>query len=344
MKITDDEADTDRFRLMFHAASVPALITDPEFRTLAVNDAFLSLGAWERDRVLDGTPAVLFEDHRVYEDATATLEAGGVWTDTFVARGENGWRKHVEGRATPLRDSGDLLGYGFVFEDRTEFRQQAEGFRVLNRVLRHNLRNDANVVLGHIEDVRERLDDAEAREALSTAATRIESILGRADTTREFARLLAEDGSDVLYPVRVDGAVRQAINPLDTDGATVSVATRDGEQFVLADETVTAAVRSLVENALEHAGESPTVEVTTCRRGDRVVVRVADDGPGIDPAVEDQVFARNETPVRHGQGLSLFFVERVMAVYGGTVEVDDSEAGGARVDLVFQRVDPSDHP
>jgi two-component system OmpR family sensor kinase len=66
------------------------------------------------------------------------------------------------------------------------------------------------------------------------------------------------------------------------------------------------------------------------------VVEVADDGPGIPPAMREQVFdrfVRGEGPADTvggtGTGLGLAIVGAVAESHGGSVEVAESKSGGA---------------
>jgi signal transduction histidine kinase len=70
---------------------------------------------------------------------------------------------------------------------------------------------------------------------------------------------------------------------------------------------------NLIDNALDAAPESGHVEVTASPHGERVVVRVIDDGPGIPPEVRAQIFDPFFTTkgVGHGTGLGLDIVRRL---------------------------------
>jgi signal transduction histidine kinase len=92
-------------------------------------------------------------------------------------------------------------------------------------------------------------------------------------------------------------------------------------------------VRNLVDNARRHA--ESRVLVTLRREGDRAVVEVGDDGPGVPPEQRTRVFERfvrlDEARARSdgGAGLGLAIVAEVMAAHGGGVEIGESELGGA---------------
>lgn len=90
-------------------------------------------------------------------------------------------------------------------------------------------------------------------------------------------------------------------------------------------------VRNMLDNAERHA--STTVTVALFERGRDVVLRVADDGPGIAPADRQRIFQRftrlDDARVADGggSGLGLAIVRDIAAAHGGTVSVVDSPAG-----------------
>lgn len=81
---------------------------------------------------------------------------------------------------------------------------------------------------------------------------------------------------------------------------------------------------NLIDNALDAVPESGSVEVTAKRDGERVVVRVVDNGPGIPPAVRGRIFDPFFTtkPMGQGTGLGLDIVRRLVQHNDGTIEVD----------------------
>jgi len=115
------------------------------------------------------------------------------------------------------------------------------------------------------------------------------------------------------------------------DDATVTVAAADlsvrTDPPVL--ETV---VGELLENALAHAGSTPTVELAAERRADTVAVTVSDDGPGIPDHERSAIDAGVESALEHGSGLGLWLANWGTASLGGTL-VLDSDADGTTVSV-----------
>ncbi|GAB2851624.1 sensor histidine kinase [Microbacterium insulae] len=91
-------------------------------------------------------------------------------------------------------------------------------------------------------------------------------------------------------------------------------------------------VANLLANARTHTPEGTTVTVTVRRDGDTAVLRVHDDGPGIDPRVRDEIFERFSRADRSrarqtgGTGLGLSIARAIVDAHGGTITVT-SEPG-----------------
>jgi two-component system OmpR family sensor kinase len=96
-------------------------------------------------------------------------------------------------------------------------------------------------------------------------------------------------------------------------------------------------VLNLLENSVRHTPDGTKVELHARRAGDEAVLEVADDGPGLQPGMEDQVFDRfvrgqgpADTAAGGGSGLGLAIVRAVAESHGGTVSAGSSNTGGAR--------------
>jgi signal transduction histidine kinase len=91
---------------------------------------------------------------------------------------------------------------------------------------------------------------------------------------------------------------------------------------------------NLVDNAQRHAATA--VRVTLERRGDRAVLVVTDDGPGVPEADRERIFQRfvrlDDARSRDegGAGLGLAIVRDVVGRHEGTIRVEPADPGGAR--------------
>jgi two-component system OmpR family sensor kinase len=100
-------------------------------------------------------------------------------------------------------------------------------------------------------------------------------------------------------------------------------------------ERLTQVAHNLVRNALAHTPAGSTVLVSVQAEHGMGVIRVTDNGPGIDPAMASRVFDRfyRGDPARSGPGtgLGLAIVRAIAVALGGTAEVAVSTGSGACV-------------
>jgi signal transduction histidine kinase len=172
----------------------------------------------------------------------------------------------------------------------TERELRKERLSVLNRVLRHNLRNQLDVLNAHLDAI----DDDHADTAIETTGR----IARMSDHARTIDQLLSETREQV--PVDVAELLRDTVATYDapvTVEATESlVVTTDGV-------ALEAAIESAIDNAVMHATD---VTVALQSTPDGCELQVIDDGPGIPESELSALETGAEAPLRHGTGLGLW--------------------------------------
>ncbi|MXV62466.1 sensor histidine kinase [Natronorubrum sp. JWXQ-INN-674] len=205
---------------------------------------------------------------------------------------------------------------------------------VLNRILRHNLRNALNVVVGRAGDLEERLD-GENRESAREIRAATTELLELADRARMTEDLL--DPVDNESPrTNLAAVVRERVrlfshSPEGDDPVAASVASvRSPERAIAAcGPEVAVAVDELLENVAVHAGTEPTVAVAVEAADDCVRIGVADDGPGIPPD-EAAVITGDRTisQVSHTGGIGLWLVDWIVSRYDGRLQIQPNGSSG----------------
>lgn len=100
----------------------------------------------------------------------------------------------------------------------------------------------------------------------------------------------------------------------------------------LGHEPLMQVILNLVMNAADAVGKGGKVRVAASRSGERVRLLVEDDGPGVDPRVQAQLFEPFVTTkdVGKGTGLGLAVCRGLVEAAGGTITLDTEFARGAR--------------
>ncbi|MFC7080396.1 sensor histidine kinase [Halorussus caseinilyticus] len=210
-----------------------------------------------------------------------------------------------------------------------EAENQRQWLDYLNGVLRHEVLNTANVIVGYasllLED--ESLDDA-TRAQLETIHRQgkdmtkvIRDVQVLLDATSDVAQLDPTNLSEIL-----DAELDQLRDTYES--VTVEASIPD-DVFVLADELLPRTFSNLLRNAVEHNdADSPEVRLSVERVGDSAVVRVADNGPGIPANQHTTLFERGDnTGAKHGLGL--YLVRTLVERYGGSVELAETGPDGS---------------
>ncbi|WP_117591281.1 histidine kinase N-terminal 7TM domain-containing protein [Haloprofundus halophilus] len=279
------------------------------------------------------------------EQATAVLqdaiESGTPERAEYRYRHADGSWRTFEAVGISLLDDPAVEGIVISARDVTERRRYEQRLQVLNRVLRHDLRNDMNVVLGYADLVYNDPHSPEVREYARMIRNRATSLVDVADRTRFVDRTLertSEELGTVDLTALVDDALTDARRGFPEATFTASVS---GRYQVYGGERILVAVENLLENAVEHHDrESPTVRVAvdtaTDDGGTFVELSVADDGPGI-PAEEQRVVESGvETPLEHGSGIGLWLVNWILTEADGELRFDENDPRGSVVTLRFR--------
>ncbi|GAA0520116.1 PAS domain S-box-containing protein [Halorubrum aquaticum] len=276
----------------------------------------------------DGRSAVSDGLTRVYRDgAVAECEA------TLLTRSG----EEVPYRLTmgPVTDGESVVGAVVLGEDRTEESVREERLAVLTRVLRHNFRNELNVVTGFSEQARNAVEDPELTEQLDRVVDTAGRLLHLGETARKVERLLAERSEPEPLPLsRVVTSALESLPPRLRESADVDVDVPPGIT-VLGVDRLPDAIAELVDNAIRHGdADRPSVRVSAAELPSEswVSLVVADDGPGIPPA-ERAVLTGEETQLKHTSGLGLWYVHWVVTAGGGRLDIAESKDGGSRIEL-----------
>jgi len=249
----------------------------------------------------------------------------------------------ADGERVPVEVSAqrvDVAGEGVVLAMLRDVSERREYERELNRqidrlervaqVLSHDLRNPLNVAEGNVELAME-TGDTDRLRAVESAHDRMREIIDEALT-------MVHSGSDIetVDPVDVGEFAARCWANVATDGATLDVVSPG---IVYADEDrFTHLFENLYRNAVEHGGEDVAVRVGVTDGG----FFVADDGPGIPAEDREAVFELGWTTEDVGSGLGLNIVADIAAAHGWTVDVAESDTGGARFDFSDVRTAPYD--
>jgi PAS domain S-box-containing protein len=337
------DSQQNRFEYLFENIPDPVVEADldgGEATVISVNTAFEETFGYSNEAIAGRSlnEAIVPEDGRDRARRLDASAAAGELNKAEVERETQYGRREFLFRGVPYGgDDGSVRGFG-IYTDITDQKERERHLDVLQRLLRHNVRNDVNVMLAGIDQLDEALEDPDDTEAalLETLEESAEALLSMSTKAKRISRVIDAE-TEELDVVDLSSIARSVVErALDRDlDATVELDAPDRCR-VLGSTAIERAVEELLGNAIQHAGPSPTVTLSIECEADRAGLTVTDDGSGIPEAERDVLKDGEITPLKHGSGLGLWLVTHATEASGGTVSFDD-EADGARVTLSFRR-------
>jgi two-component system phosphate regulon sensor histidine kinase PhoR len=145
-------------------------------------------------------------------------------------------------------------------------------------------------------------------------------------------------GAEPVLPV-----LREVADELEEQAARAGVALRvEGDEDATAEvrpRMLRVVARNLAENAIRYAGPGTNAILSVTSDGEGVVLRVVDDGAGVDQADLPRLFERfyraDRSRASRGTGLGLAIVKHVVASAGGTVEATGGRGRGLEIRCSF---------
>jgi len=231
-------------------------------------------------------------------------------------------------------DGSEVTHYVGFQRDVTARKRRESLIAVLNRVLRHNLRNDMNVVGGTAEILTDH-DDEEVAALAETIADTAADLTELSEKARSLEDAMATPGSVADRTVAADlEAVAAGLRQeYPSCGVTVSA-----PEYLTARASprLRLALEELGANAAEH-GDGMLVRFEATDHGDAVEIRVHDAGPGLADIERHVLESGEETPLEHGQGLGLWLVNWVVTGMGGDVSTTVEEGTTVTIRLPTDR-------
>ncbi|UTF55909.1 GAF domain-containing protein [Natronosalvus rutilus] len=216
--------------------------------------------------------------------------------------------------------------------------RQTDQMEFFHSILRHDVLNGITVIRSRAEFLADELDGEQLRdsETIVTWSNNIVEIVQRVRTVLE---TLTGESDTQLEPMDLAPSLRNEIERARATYHTVTFETAIPNTVpVLANELLGDVLGNIISNAVDHNDtDGLQVSITVEADDETVTVRIHDNGQGVSDDRKEVVFRRGETghAKSTGSGFGLFFVDSMMAEYGGDVWVTDNDAGGATFVLQF---------
>ncbi|MBN9156266.1 sensor histidine kinase [Microbacterium sp.] len=271
----------------------------------------------EGESLVEVTTRIIPPSRQVDESLPVVVTGRAPWRTDVEARGVT-----VSLRAIPLKDHGTRIGAIVLCRDVSELRHQEQELITKDATIReihHRVKNNLQTVASLLRIQARRTHSEEARDALTQAMRRVESIAVVHDTLA--GGLAQKVDFDEVF-ARVLKLVAEVASAPNTRARTQST----GRFGVLPSEYATPlalALTEVVTNAVEHglAGQEGLVTIEAQRTDENLRVIVRDTGHGLPEG-------------RIGQGLGTQIIRTlIQGELGGTIVWEGSDGEGTTVTI-----------
>lgn len=270
-----------------------------------------------------------------YHGTTLTVNDEAYGTVCFVA---------LDARSDPFSEAetmfaeliSRLLEHELEHErQRDQLARQTSLVNVLDRVLRHNIRNELTIIRANARLHGEKHENCSECERIVESANQL---IGMSETARQLGKSInAEfDRRPTNLVAVVEKLAQQARESYPELSITLDVPDR---LVVRAYPSVETALWELLENASEYAGESPAVDIRLRDAGEYVEIEISDDGPGLPDSERDVLQTGTETKLIHGSGLGLWSVYWVAISHRGELDIDTTDGTRVTLSLPYRTVE-----
>jgi len=282
----------------------------------------------------------------VFSPAKVTITRQGLSPEIFVER-----------IITPVFEgAGQSRGWMIVLRDVTEEQQIAQARELITETLVHDLRSPISAVLGALEVMEDALPSRAGDEtditgqALNVARRGAHRVLALIETLMDIARL--QSGKMDILPARTE------LKPLVSNMLNEFIAQANEYGVILRNDVpediphlnvdqgkITRVLANLVDNALKFSPSGGQIAIAARPMpGQKVLIQVSDNGPGIPEDYREKVFERfSQVPGlrgrRRGTGLGLTFCRLAVEAHQGNIWVESNPAGGSLINLTLPCVD-----
>jgi nitrogen fixation/metabolism regulation signal transduction histidine kinase len=228
--------------------------------------------------------------------------------------------------------------------------QEMESWQKLIRVLTHEIMNSVTPVVSLTTAVKKIMEDEHGSrlkinqleidqgediyKSISAIEKRGEGLLNFVNAYRDYSKI-PEPKLETLDLIVVVNDVLEVLKT-DLNGSTVNFRT-DSEKLALDIDRglIEQVLINLIKNAAEALTETPNPSISiNLNSSNGIIISIADNGPGIPKAMQEEIFVPFFTTKPNGNGIGLSLSKQIMKAHGGDLKLISSNQG-TRFEISF---------
>jgi len=199
----------------------------------------------------------------------------------------------------------------------------------------HELRTPLAAMRVNVEALKEQSTDQGQRELMGNLLRSNDRAARLVGQLLQLMRSDAVSNNDLPVMLSLDALVQDRLAMIEglasARGVELELDCEGSVQVLGERESLVSMIDNLIDNAIKYSPPDGAVRVQVAIEGTQAVLSVADQGPGIPPALRERVFDRffrNPDHTQSGSGLGLAIVKSVVDRHGGEVVLGEARGGG----------------
>ncbi|MFW6145089.1 MAG: PAS domain S-box protein, partial [Candidatus Natronoplasma sp.] len=329
----------ERYRRLFESAQDGILILDVDTGVIKdANPYIQDILGYSEEELIGKKIWEIGGFHNIAEDKKKFEELVGkgyVRYDDLPLRSKEGREVPVEFISNTYEVKGEIVAQCNIREI-SERKKVEEREEYLHSLLRHDIKNKVQLIDGYFSLLEDTDLPEEARSSVEKGKNMTKNTMDLIEKVRKLRELGEEeiievDMNSVLSSVLSNYEKQMKSEGIDVDVERVECRVKGGS---LLEEVF----HNLIENSIRHSNCSElSIQIKEIEDECRVIFE--DDGKGIPDDVKEKIFDKGfKKGENAGSGLGMYLAKEIVESYGGSVEVKDSEMGGARFDVRLKKI------
>lgn len=350
-------AEEERIRLAtaVQAAADAVVVTDAARGMIQyINPAFEKITGYAREEAVGRDLHLLDsgkQDQAFYQNLRETLRREGFWAGRLVQKRKDGLLYEEECTYSPVKNaSGEIINYISIKRDVTEkvrLESIAQAVDTMNNIgyifsgVRHEIGNPVSSIRMTLDIMKKGIDRmsrekmAEYLERLRSEVSKVEYLL---TTLKNFNMYESVRPEKVEIAAFLDAFLSMVKKDFEKKGIAIECSLDPKARSVYVD---TRALQQVLLNIVTNASDAlegrpdPKIGITVSRSPGTIRIQVRDNGSGIDQARLKDLFKPFHTTKKHGTGLGLVIIRKMLAKMNGTVEISSRVNEGTLVEITL---------
>ena len=328
-----------RYRILVENAKEGIIKLDTEENILFVNQSLSDLVGYGIDELkgMNLRNITTEEQFEIFKQKTGIRRKGVKDSYEAVFVHKNGKILNTIISAAPFYTFRQKFAGTFaIVTDITKMKEAEERAAFYHSLLRHDIGNKNQVIMGYLELLMDTELDEEQKELVEIAYGAIRS---SNELIRKVKEMQVASESRDHFQIDMDSMMKKIVQEFSSEAEKRGIAIHYQPLNASAEgnELMREIFSNIIGNAIMHSG-GKNVTISGRKGRKYIVISIEDDGTGIPEYIRESIFDKKiKGKDSKGSGLGLYLVKTIVDSYGGKIEVKEGKKGGTVFEIKLPR-------